>query len=313
MGSDGVREKYGDSAQKGYFAGLTTLDYVYYVDEYPDNNSKVRTEDYKYYVGGPAANAAITYSLLGGKAVLMTCLGKSAIAEMIKGILSDYGVEVLDFSEDDSLPNVATIVVDREGNRTIFSGQRKQGSAVVNIKRNLSMSDGEILRQKTGTVNLADRILSDRKKAFCLFDLNQQELALQLLEQTDCPVVLDAGSWKTNTELFLKKADIVISSEGFRSPEGKDIFEIKECERALKAMTRGEKDILTEGGCVSVCGEAECADSLAAGDIFHGAFCYAYFDAKKDFISALEFARDVAGESVKYRGPREWRNHFTNV
>ena len=51
---------------RGYFVGLTTMDYVFYVDSHPRKNSKVKTNHFTRLVGGPAANAAITYSLLGG-------------------------------------------------------------------------------------------------------------------------------------------------------------------------------------------------------------------------------------------------------
>ena len=53
---------------RGYFVGLTTMDYVFYVNSHPQKNSKVKTNHFTRLVGGPAANAAITYSLLGGNA-----------------------------------------------------------------------------------------------------------------------------------------------------------------------------------------------------------------------------------------------------
>lgn len=281
----------------GCFTGLTTLDYIYYVDSYPENNSKVKTGDYKYYVGGPAANAAITYALLGGRAVLLTCLGKSNIAGMIKGILEGYGVEVIDFSDTDELPNTATIVVDKNGNRTIFSGQ----SRVADIRENILNSE---IRLKDGNV------LFGETEGFCLFDLNQQEISLKILDKVSCPVVLDAGSWKENAERFLEKADVVISSEGFTNPRGDNIFAMKECSDALKAITRGENPILIADGNVPVNVRGKCVDSLGAGDIFHGAFCYAYFSGKMKFTEAIESAGYIAGESVKYRGPREWSNYI---
>lgn len=282
---------------KGFFTGLTTLDYIYYVDSYPENNSKIKTASYRYYVGGPAANAAITYALLGGKAVLLTCLGRSEIANMIKGIVKSFGVELIDVYEGENLPNVASIVVDSEGKRTVFSGQGKIETVNIdNIMKNVPAKDVEALQNKEGG-------------CFCLFDLNQQELALNLLDMVRCPVVLDAGSWKANADRFLKRADIIISSEGFLSPTGENIFEMKETEQAKKAITRGEKPILTENGSIDVL-NTECVDSLGAGDIFHGAFCYGYFNEKMGFEEALAFSRDVATESVKHYGPRTWSSYI---
>ena len=132
-----------------------------------------------------------------------------------------------------------------------------------------------------------------------------QELSLAVLRNCDCEIVVDAGSWKGETLAFLKKASVVISSEEFRDPVGRDIFSIQECASAQKAMTRGEKPIRLDDGEVPVA-SVPCVDSLAAGDIFHGAFCFAYYHKQLDFKAALTFASTIATESVKYEGPWEW-------
>lgn len=265
----------------GAFVGLATLDYIYYTTKYPENNTKVKTNDYRRYVGGPAANAAITYALLGGNAVLVTCLGGSSEAGVISEILKSYGVTVINCAKDKGLPNIASIMVDEGGNRTIFSGQNR-------------------FRE----IDLDFDITPD----FCLFDLNQQEISLELLTRMECPVILDAGSWKDNTERFLAKADTVISSETFRGPLGQTIFEMDDLSGKELAITRGEKDILLKDSFIAV-GKTTCVDTLGAGDIFHGAYCYARYELQKSFSEALRFAGQIATESVKYQGPREWAKH----
>lgn len=72
-------------------------------------------------------------------------------------------------------------------------------------------------------------------------------------------------------------------------------------------MTRGGKSIRTANGEIGI-EPVECVDSLVAGDIFHGAFCYAHLEKEYAFEEALRYASGVAGESVKYRGPRAWMN-----
>ena len=263
---------------RGCFVGLTTLDYVFYVDAQPENNAKVKTNNYRRFVGGPAANAAITYALLGGDATLVTCLGNTVESDFIKETLNGYGVKVLNCTEDDAMPNIAAIAVDQYGNRKIFSGQNQY--AAINIP-------------------VID------KPDFCLFDLNQQELSLGILKNCDCEIVVDAGSWKGETSAFLKKADVVIASESFRDPSGHDLFAMEDCVNAKKAVTRGEKSILLTDGEIPV-EPVACVDSLAAGDVFHGAFCFAYYHKRCDFKEALAYAANIATESVKYSGPREW-------
>jgi len=294
---------------KGLFVGLCTKDILYYTDDLPAYNHKSKTEDFAVYIGGPAANAAITYAALGGDATLATCLGDSTESRAMIEELNGYGVKVLNYSEYDTVPNTACIVVSSDGKRTILSGQHR---FTVNRKYDLSDYD------------------------FALFDCNQQEISLDILEVLDAleyvkgkptvrrPVVLDAGSWKSNMERFLDRADIVVASEDFKDTEGHTIFEMK-CNAAHKAMTRGECSILCRGveaepeDCADSKGKdtkelpvesVQAVDTLGAGDIFHGAFCYGYFEKGYSCEEALRFAGKVASESVKYKGPREWMVHL---
>lgn len=266
---------------KGLFVGLCTKDVIYYIDEFPRNNHKTKTEAFNTYIGGPAANAAITYAALGGNATLATCLGNSPESLKMMDELKTYGVDVLNYSGYDALPNMASIFVTEDGNRTIVSGQHPF---------------------------LADKEFDLQDYDFVMFDLNQQEISIDILQKMkDKPIVLDAGSIKPNTDMFLKWADIVIASEDFMDESGKTIF-MMNCPAVHKAITRGERPILYNNMEIAV-KKVDSIDTLGAGDIFHGAFCYFYFECKKNCEDALRLAADVAGESVKYRGPREWMKH----
>lgn len=272
-----------EQKKKAVFIGLTGIDYVYYLDSLPEENSKCKTGEYAKYIGGPAANAAITYAALGGDATLITAYGNSLESQTITDELNAYGVKVINVSSDDKLPGISTICITGEGKRTIISGQNQYE------KIDLSGIDLE-------GYDLA------------LFDCNQQDISLPLLERMSCDIVLDAGSFKPNVERYLEKAKMVISSEQFKDASGRDIFAMPYDNITLRAMTRGEKSIRTQNSEIKV-DSVECVDSLAAGDIFHGAFCYAFVEKKHAFEEALQFASQIASESVKYKGPREWMNH----
>lgn len=267
---------------KGLFVGLCTKDTIFYADSLPLHNHKVKTTEFATYIGGPAANAAITYAALGGDATLATCLGNGMESRVLTEQLGKFGVTVLNYSDNDDVPNVASIVVTNDGMRTIVSGQH---SFDVNREYDLGNYD------------------------FVLFDCNQQEISLDILKKTDDKViVLDAGSYKPNMHMFLDKADIIIASEDFRDEHGNTVFSmVSRAEH--RAMTRGDAPILYNGKELPVC-KADAVDTLAAGDIFHGAFCYAYFANGHNCEEALLFAAKVAGESVKYRGPREWIKYW---
>ncbi len=281
-----------NSGKKGLFVGLCTKDILYYTDDLPAHNHKSKTDDFAVYIGGPAANAAITYAALGGDATLATCLGTGTESRAMIEELRGYGVKVLNYSEYETVPNMACIVVSSDGKRTILSGQHP---FEVNREYDLDAYD------------------------FALFDCNQQEISLDVLDAINTlestertTVVLDAGSWKSNMEKFLDRADIVIASEDFKDEAGNTIFEMN-CNVIHKAITRGERPILYGEKEISAeipVEKVEAVDTLGAGDIFHGAFCYGYFEKGYSCEEALMFAGKVASESVKYRGPREWMKHL---
>ncbi len=270
--------------KKALFVGLCTKDILYYTDDIPAKNHKSKTEDFATYIGGPAANAAITYAALGGDATLATCLGDSMESRAMLEELNGYGIKVLNYAMYETIPNTACIVVSENGDRTIISGQHP-----FEINCDYDLNDYD----------------------FALFDCNQQEISLDILQSmTRQTVVLDAGNIKPNIEQFLERADIIIASEDFRDEAGSDIFGMQ-CKTDQRVMTRGEKSILYNGTEIPV-KKAKAVDTLGAGDIFHGAFCYAYFEAEKGMEEALKFAAKVAGESIKYRGPRKWIKYFEN-
>lgn len=205
--------------KKAAFVGLTNIDYIYYLDSVPDVNSKAKTGNYARYIGGPAANAAITYAALGGDATLITAFGESSEGNMIENELSSYGVNIINLSCDSKLPGISTILVTADGSRTIISGQSS-----------FSQIDFEKITKTDFD--------------FALFDCNQSDIALPVLGLLSCEIVLDAGSYKPDTAEFLKKASIVISSEKFADMNGSNIFEMNYPNISHKAITRGEKSIL---------------------------------------------------------------------
>ena len=273
--------------KKAVFIGLTGIDYVYYLDKMPVENDKCKTGEYEKYIGGPAANAAITYAFLGGDATLITAYGSSSESDTITKELKAYGVKVINVASEKKLPGISTIFITGEGKRTVISGQSRYEKIDLS---NIELDGYDI----------------------ALFDLNQQDVSLPLLDKVSCDIVLDAGSFKANTEKYLAKAKIVISSEGFADDIGRNIFSMPYNNITMRAMTRGEKSIKTENDEIEVA-SVKCIDSLAAGDIFHGAFCYGYLEKGYDFEKALQFASEIASESVKYKGPRGWMKKVSEV
>ena len=58
-------------SDRGLFVGLVTLDLIYLANSAPQNNQKIVATDYTVAAGGPATNAAVTFSHLGNQATVL--------------------------------------------------------------------------------------------------------------------------------------------------------------------------------------------------------------------------------------------------
>lgn len=275
----------------GLFAGLAGLDITYYQNRFPQENLKSKTLDYQTFIGGPAANAAITYAILGGRSTLITCLGDTVIAKAIKSEFSQtYKVTVIDLAAgSELLPSLSSIFVNtKKATRTIWSGQQQF----------------KILQER----NLETLIY---KASFCFSDCNLPEITVDFLHKSrelQKEIVLDPGSWKPHFPTCLSLADEVIASVNCR-PKESDLFTfLKETAVKKLAITDGGNDTYwfqkPNQGVIRV-PEVQAVDTLAAGDVLHGAYCYYRFHEGYSFIKALKKATIVASESVKYYGPRK--------
>lgn len=269
-----------ESTKKGLFVGLGGIDLIYLLDHLPTSNTKVKTNDYKITVGGPALNAAITCAKLGGDATLVTCLGRSTISNIVKDACAKHRVKLIDLMPNKEKPNISFVAVDlKKSHRTIVSGQTSDS-----IMGHLTLD-----------------FLDDFD--YCLYDCNMPSLTrslVGLLSESAIPLILDCGSWKENVEYALKYADMVIASENFSSPEGDDILALQTQYGIRRvAKTRGEKNIFYRGECDDEVSDVkvekiENAYTLGAGDVFHGAFCHFFYNCHNCFRTALEKATEYA-------------------
>ena len=275
----------------GLFVGLCGMDIVYYSDcGMPEDNSKKKLTDYTMAIGGPAANAAITYSLMGGETHLLCAIGKSAMGDMIKRLLDEAGVQVIDIAENEQgMCNISCIHVNTaNGDRTILSGQ--SGKTVC-------------------TEQLAPLKELVEKCRFALYDGNLpgvEEALVQQLTAHGKELVLDAGSFKDGFATCFRRKPTVISSEGFVDAAGRNVFELSKIYGFThSAQTRGGRPICYEKDgqiCKLPVREAVAVDTLGAGDILHGAYCYFRFCKNLPFEEALSGASEFASFTVEKRG-----------
>lgn len=278
----------------GIFVGLSTIDVIYDVDQFPSANKKVVALSQDVYVGGPATNASITFGHLGGTATLVTVVGRHSLANLVRQELQRYSVRLIDLNPDfDDAPVISSISVNKAGERNIISANATRVSALA------AQPDEAVLKQTS--VVLVDGHYMQACQTWA-----------RAARTRGIPVVFDGGSWKDGTEELLKSVDTAICSADFLPPacatEDDVLSYLKRCGVTNIAITRGSESVRFVSGVA--CGvvqvpKVQVADTMGAGDIFHGAFCY-YSSIGLGFIEALEAAARTASESCQFRGTREW-------
>ena len=275
------------------FAGRATLDMVYVCDRFPEEDSKVMSREVVIQAGGPALNGAITFAFLGGEATLLSAVGETPSSQLIREELAERGVRLIESRRCAGVaPPISSVVLNETaGTRTIFN------------------APDPVCGDDWSDVDSAEKasmVLVDG------FYVAQIRGLLRTYAARGVPVCLDAGSWKATTEDLLPLVSIAVCGERFRPPGTRtpaDVFDFL-ASRGIDriAMTRGGESILGWD-----CGRSfeleiepvKAVDTLGAGDILHGAFCWFYL-AGEGFQRSLLNAARVASESCRYVGAREW-------
>lgn len=279
-------------SKNGLFVGLVTLDLIYLTKSLPTNNQKLVALDYSVASGGPATNAAITYSsYFGNQATLMAVLGCHPITNLIINDLERKKIAIADLNPIfDQPPPVSSIMV------TKATGER----SVISINASKSQVNSK---------SIPDNILENVD--IILIDGHQMmisEIIAQKAKLNNIPVVIDGGSWKVGFERVLPYVNYAICSANFYPPNCQNKVEVIEYLVSMGieyiAITNGENpiDYYIQGktGKIAVPKIENVVDTLGAGDIFHGAFCH--YILTESFIDALIKSAKIASESCQFFG-----------
>jgi len=280
------------------FVGLSTVDVVYDVDEFPVANTKVAAKSQSVFAGGPATNAAIACAHLGSNAALVTVVGRNAMASVIREELQKHLVQLIDLNPDfEDSPVISAVTVDKAGNRNVVSANAMRVAAPP------ARVDPELCRQ--ARIVMVDGHYKEACQAWAA-----------AAQACGTPVVLDGGSWKEGTEALLKSVHTAICSADFMPPGCSSRNEVvqflKNCGVTNIAITNGSAPIEfvfgQSSGSVRV-PQVDAVDTMGAGDILHGAYCH-FAAMRRDFVDSLTQAARIASESCRYAGTREWMKHF---
>ncbi|MDA7427949.1 PfkB family carbohydrate kinase [Primorskyibacter aestuariivivens] len=101
--------------------GVAVVDYVFYMDRFPQAAEKYRAHDAWVVGGGCGANAAVAIARLGGAAHLSARLGADATAGMILADLRAEGVDVSLCDQSGARSSCSSILIDAAGERQIVN------------------------------------------------------------------------------------------------------------------------------------------------------------------------------------------------
>ncbi|MGK7922724.1 MAG: sugar kinase [Trichodesmium sp.] len=278
----------------GLFVGLITLDLLYLTKNYPEKNQKIVADNYAVTAGGPATNAAVTFSYFGNQTTILCGLGNHPITQLIKVDLEKYNVRIQDLDEVRCEPPPVSSII-----TTQSTGER----AVISINATKSQISQEAI--SADIINNIDIVLIDGHQMVASLEV------AQLAKSKNIPIVIDGGSWKPGFEEILPFVDYAICSANFYPPNcqsQEEVFAYLANQNIPNiGITQGEKPIqyFSQGkfGNLEV-SKINPIDTLGAGDIFHGAFCHYILDL--EFTEALANSANIAAHSCQSFGTREW-------
>lgn len=280
-----------DPAIRVATCGLTTLDLIQYVDRLPGPDEKIQAQSARLEFGGPAANAAFAVRALGAQARVVTVLGDASIGRALAGELAEAGIDVVDAGADRTWqPPVSAVAV---------TGSHR---SVVSVNAG---SEPEV-RWPVGTLNGCQALLLDgHHLGLCL-------AAAREARSLGVPVLLDGGSWKSGLDHLIPLLDAAVISTDFRAP-GAPADPVEGWSVPV-AVTSGDGPIRYRssgsGGTLDV-PAVDVADTLGAGDVFHGAWLTFVAEHGLDpFADGLRYAARVASFSCRFPGAHEWARHI---
>jgi sugar/nucleoside kinase (ribokinase family) len=275
-----------------HFVGMTTIDIVQVADELPESNRKGRARHAYLDVGGPAANASITASILGSPASLHSAFGQDSLGGLVDSLFAQYEVKRVRYGDDPDVPVSSIWVAEVTGDRTLLS--------------TAASFDGP----QPDLVDLSDAraVLLDG------FYPEVARVAARAAAERGIPVVLDCGSWREVFVDLLPLASAAIVSEQFVLPAQPDAPAqaivatlLDQYPLRFAALSRGGDSIVWANAAGT--GELQvpvvaAVDTLGAGDVLHGAFLHFAFERDLDDLTALEYAAVVAAGSCEHFGTR---------
>jgi sulfofructose kinase len=276
--------------------GLNATDTLLIVSHFPAYAGKVPFEAEVLSPGGQVASALVTVAKLGLRVKYIGTVGDDERGRVQIESLSETGINLDDVEIRENCPNqTAYIVIDQStGERTVL------------------WSRPHCLRLEPESITL-EKIAGARMLHIDGHDTPAVEKAAQLAHSRGIPVTCDVDTIYAGFDRVLESVDYLVASSEFPGQwtSDRDPFRALETiqnEHKMKcaAMTLGSHGALAriDGKFVySPAFVVNCVDTTGAGDIFHGAFCYAVLEGLP-MRETLEFSNAMAALNCTKLGAR---------
>ncbi len=276
--------------------GLNATDTLIIASHFPAYGGKVPFHEEILSPGGQVASAMVTCAKLGLRAKYIGTVGDDERGRVQLDSLQGCGVDLEHVHIRPGCANQsAYIVIDQStGERTVF-WQRPDC---------LSLTPGDIPE---------DQIRRARLLHIDGHDTPAVEHAARIARANGIPVTVDVDTIYPGFEGVLQNVDYLLASSEFPARWSK----IEDPHRALQALQReygmrvAAMTLGAHGSLALVEGRfhyspafvVNCVDTTGAGDVFHGAFCYAVLQ-EMEIGEALDFANAMAALNCTAIGAR---------
>jgi sulfofructose kinase len=269
-------------------AGIAVLDEVFHVREFPLPDTKAEATEFIAVGGGNAANAAVAIARLGARVTFAGPIGgppgEDATGDRVLKGLAAEGIDCRGCVRLAGAPTpISAILLNAQGERTIANHRDKRLDA-------MTPADPE------GLVAGIDVLLVDNRYSAFVTPI------CEAARRRGLAVVIDADKATVETDpLFALGTHVIFSGDCLRGTTGIDdlasaLARMAQFTDAFLSVTAGASPVLwreEEAIRQMPVFRITAIDTLAAGDVFHGAFTLMLAEGR-GIVEAMRFAAAAA-------------------
>ncbi len=276
--------------------GANVCDTLYTIAEFPKEDTKTGAASAAMSGGGPCATALVAASKLGGDCAYIGNLTDDNAGLFLKSDLEKY--------------NVSTELVTVEKGYTSFTSSiwlSKKSQSRTCVYHRGNIPELRLNEVQKSAIARAEILMLDGN------ELNAALSAAKIAKENGVKVLYDAGGLYDGVDKLMPYVDILIPSEEFalgytgEKTAGAAVEALqKQYKPEMLVVTCGkEGGVFYDGQKVEsyAAFSVDAVDTNGSGDVFHGAFAYAYSNGY-DAFKACVFSGAVAALKCKKIGAR---------